>query len=171
MYHGEDAARRRAARFRGPVQPARERPSTSRSSVAPSSRALGHAPSAGIVEVARRGAASRESKSEARRLVEQGAVSVDGERVERGWTAPIDARARVRAARRARQMKRYPPRRAERLSAPRTRRPATHRRQARWPAMACATATRSGRGLDRRGARRLYCLCCREDALRNQKAV
>jgi tyrosyl-tRNA synthetase len=69
-------------------------------------RALGHAPVAGIVEVlVASGIAA--SKSAARRLVEQNAVSVDGEKV-RALDHPIDP-ARGFVLRAGRQMKRYRP--------------------------------------------------------------
>ncbi len=68
--------------------------------------AQGPAPRAGVVEFVVAAGFAR-SKSDARRLVEQGAVSIDGERVV-GMDAPISA-ADVFVLRAGRKMKRYRP--------------------------------------------------------------
>ena len=100
MYHGEAAAADGAQHDFEAQFSRRETPEhLEEFGPAELAKALGHAPNAGIVEVlVASGIAA--SKSAARRLVEQRAVSVDGERVQR---ARLRGRhePRVRAARRA----------------------------------------------------------------------
>jgi tyrosyl-tRNA synthetase len=105
MYHGEAAAE--AARNDFEAQFSRREVPEHLEEFGPAdlAKALGHAPIAGIVEVlVASGIAA--SKSAARRLVEQRAVSVDGERV--GLDFPVDT-ARGFVLRAGRQMRRFQP--------------------------------------------------------------
>ena len=106
MYHGEAAAA--AAQNDFEAQFSRREVPEHLEEIGPAelAKALGHAPSAGIVEVlVASGIAA--SKSAARRLVEQRAVSVDGERVG-GLDHPIDT-GREFVLRAGRQMRRFRP--------------------------------------------------------------
>ncbi len=106
MYHGEAAAA--AAQNDFEAQFSRHEVPEHLEEFGPAelAKALGHAPNAGIVEVlVASGIAA--SKSAARRLVEQHAVSVDGERVS-GLDFPVDA-GRSFVLRAGRQMRRFRP--------------------------------------------------------------
>lgn len=106
MYHGEAAAAGAQDDFEAQFS-RRETPEhLEEFGPAELAKALGHAPNAGIVEVlVASGIAA--SKSAARRLVEQRAVSVDGERVS-GLDHPIDT-GREFVLRAGRQMRRFRP--------------------------------------------------------------
>jgi tyrosyl-tRNA synthetase len=106
MYHGEAAAAAAQDDFEAQFS-RRETPEhLEEFGPAELAKALGHAPNAGIVEVlVASGIAA--SKSAARRLVEQRAVSVDGERVS-GLDHPIDT-GREFVLRAGRQMRRFRP--------------------------------------------------------------
>lgn len=106
MYHGEAAAEGAQRDFEAQFS-RRETPEhLEEFGPAELTKALGHAPNAGIVEVlVASGIAA--SKSAARRLVEQRAVSVDGERVS-GLDFAVDT-GREFVLRAGRQMRRYRP--------------------------------------------------------------
>ncbi len=106
MYHGEAAATAAQQDFEAQFS-RRETPEhLEEFGPAELAKALGHAPNAGIVEVlVASGIAA--SKSAARRLVEQRAVSVDGEKVS-GLDFPVDT-GRAFVLRAGRQMRRFRP--------------------------------------------------------------
>ena len=104
MYHGEEAAAGAQSDFEAQFS-RRETPEhLEEFGPAELAKAIGHAPAAGIVEVlVASGIAA--SKSAARRLVEQRAVSVDGVRVS-GLDFPVDT-GRSFVLRAGRQMRRF----------------------------------------------------------------
>jgi tyrosyl-tRNA synthetase len=106
MYHGEAAATGAQEDFEAQFS-RRETPEhLEEFGPVELAKALGHAPSAGIVEVlVASGIAA--SKSAARRLVEQRAVSVDGERIS-GLDFAVDT-SRAFVLRAGRQMRRFQP--------------------------------------------------------------
>jgi tyrosyl-tRNA synthetase len=106
MYHGEAAAAAAQGDFEAQFSRREVPEHLEEFGPAELAKALGHAASAGIVEVlVASGIAA--SKSAARRLVEQRAVSVDGERVG-GLDHPIEL-SREFVLRAGRQMRRFRP--------------------------------------------------------------
>ncbi len=106
MYHGREAADRARRDFEAQFTRGEVPESLEEFNKLDVLRAQGQAPRAGVVEFVVAAGFAR-SKSDARRLLEQGAVSIDGERVH-----SLDARVDLEAAfvlRAGRRMKRYRP--------------------------------------------------------------